>query len=68
MRIPVMAQLALASSAARPKATAPKHTTWPAQMPAVPAIAPRVPWRAPCDITKNTAGPGDNATSVHVAR
>ncbi len=43
MRIAVIAPLKLASSAARPNATAPKTITWPSRMPAVPATAPRMP-------------------------
>ena len=68
MRMVATAPLKLASSAARPNATALNTMTWPSRMPAVPAAAPRMPWRAACDMENNTAGPGESATSVQVAR
>ena len=67
-RMAVIAPLNLASSAARPRATALKQTRCPERMPAVPASAPRLPWRAACDITNRTAGPGESATRVQAAR
>src|SRR6185295_3833897 len=68
MRMAAIASLYLVNKAVRPSATALKVNKWPETMPSVAATPPRMPWRAVCDITNITAGPGDNASSVQAAR